>query len=326
MAGRTGKKKIFVFSGYFTSTVFKVLLAMSNTLGLAIVVSSLERLGKGLRNAPRDAIIAESMPQHKGKAFGFHRAMDTSGAMLGSVFALLILLFYNNNYKLILIIAAALSVICLIPIAFVKEQRTEPQKRDAAEPAATISRGLKLFLAIAATFALGNFSYMFFVLRAKDFFSDKLAYILPVLLYILFNIVGALAVYPLGVLGDKIGKQKVIVLGYLFFSVACFGFMFVRTIAGLAVLFVFYGISVASVDSNQRAYVSDLAGGQSKSAALGVYHTAVGLAALPAGIIAGLLWKSELTFIFGGTVGLICAALFIIRVHSIEEKKLESQM
>ena len=324
VAGKTGKKKIFVFSGYFTSSVFKVLLALSNTLGLAVVVSSLERLGKGLRNAPRDAIIAESMPEHKGKAFGFHRAMDTSGAMLGSVLALLILLFYKNNFKLILIIAAALSVLCLIPITFVKEQRTESQKGQAAA-SARISRGLKIFLAIAATFSLGNFSYMFFVLRAKDFYPDKWTYILPVALYILFNIVGAFAVYPLGVLGDKIGKKKVIILGYLFFTAACFGFDIVESTAGLAVLFAFYGISVASVDSNQRAYVSDLAGGQSKSAALGFYHTAVGLAALPAGILAGLLWKSKMTFVFGGIIGLICAVLFVILVRFIEEKKRESQ-
>ena len=133
-----------------------------------------------------------------------------------------------------MIIASVLSLICLIPIAFVKEKRTKPQKRELTSSFGTLPKGLKIFLAIAAAFALGNFSYMFFVLRARDFFSDKWANILPVLLYVFFNIFYAGFVIPLGVLADKIGKRKVIIFGYLLFALTCGGFIFVRSVAGLA--------------------------------------------------------------------------------------------
>jgi MFS family permease len=324
MAGRTGKKKIFVFLGYFTSAFFKILLAISSTFRQAVVVSSLERLGKGMRNAPRDAIIAESMPQERGKGFGFHRALDTMGAILGSLFVLILLWFFNFGFKAILIIASLLSLVCLIPLAFVKEPQTAPEKKEAVSASVVLPAGLKIFIVIAAAFALGNFSYMFFVLRSSEFFANKWAKILPVLLYVFFNIFSAAFVMPLGVLGDRIGKQKVIILGYLMFAATCFGFIFIRSAAGLAALFAFYGVSVASVDSNQRAYVSDLSGGQKKAAALGVYHTAVGLMALPAGLLGGLLWKyisAETTFIYGGSIGLVCAVMLIAFGGYIEGRK-----
>lgn len=326
LAGKTGRKKIFVFFGYFTSTVFKTLLALSNTFTQAVVVSSLERLGKGMRNAPRDAIIAESMPEQKGKAFGFHRAMDTSGAIFGSIFVLILMWLFNASYNHILFIAAALSFVCLIPISFVKEKRTAPQKTELTASISLLPKELKIFLTIAGAFALGNFNYMFFVLKASEFFTDKWSKVLPVLLYVLFNIVGAIVVMPLGVIGDKIGKRKVIIIGYLFFAAACLGLIFVNSIAGYVAIFVFYGISVASIDSNQRAFVSDLAGGQTKSTALGMYHTTVGLAALPAGILAGLLWKAKLTFIFGGAMGLFCAIILLVFGHFTQRKEQPSQI
>ena len=328
MASRTGRKKIFVFIGYFTSALFKLLLALSNTLGLAMLVSSLERLGKGLRNAPRDAIIAESMSEDKGRAFGLHRFFDTTGAIFGSVFVLVLLWIFKLSFKNILIVASGLSFICLIPIAFVKEKRTAAQQQVSSSSSSAIPSGLKIFLFIAALFALGNFSYMFFVARAKGIFeSEKLgnwAYILPVLLYVFFNIFYAGFALPLGSLADKIGKRNVIILGYLFFAITCFGFIFVTSTIGLAVLFAIYGISLASVDGNQRALVSDLAGTIAKSEALGLYHTFIGLAALPAGLFAGLLWKylaPSATFVFGSALGLSCAAILFLFRRCLDQKQ-----
>jgi MFS family permease len=287
---------------------------MSTTFRQAVAFSSLERIGKGLRNAPRDAIIAESMPQQKGKGFGLHRALDTFGAILGSLVVFVLMWLFNFGFKSILIIASLLSLACLTPLVFVRETRTTPKEKKAASPLGSLPTGLKVFLVIVAGFALGNFSYMFFVLRAGDFFSDKWSKVLPVGLYVLFNVFCAGFVMPLGVLADKIGKRKVIIFGYLLFAGVCFGFILVRSAVGLVLLFIFYGISVAAVDGNQRAIVSDLAGGLVKAAVLGTYHTAVGLMALPAGLIAGLLWKyvsAEVTFIYGGSVGLLCAVMLI---------------
>jgi MFS family permease len=324
MAGRTGRKKIFVFWGYFTSGFFKLLLALSTTFRQAVAFSSLERIGKGLRNAPRDAIIAESMPGQKGKGFGLHRALDTFGAIFGSLLAFVLMWLFNFSFKSILIIASLLSLVCLTPLVFVKETRTIPKETKAASPIGSLPKGLKIFLVVAAGFALGNFSYMFFVLRAGDFFSDKWSKVLPVGLYVLFNIFCAGFVMPLGILADKIGKRKVIIFGYLLFAAVCFGFILVKSAASLVLLFIFYGISVAAVDGNQRAIVSDLSEGSIKAAALGAYHTAVGLMALPAGLIAGLLWKyisAEATFIYGGSMGLLCGVMLIVFGGLIESKK-----
>ena len=312
-AGRTGRKKIFVFSGYFTSAVFKFFLGLSATFRHAVIFSSLERVGKGLRTAPRDAIIAESMQQRKGAGFGIHRAMDTFGAMLGSVSVFIMLLFKFSFHRIILV-SAALSFISLVPLGFVKEDRTKKEQMKLWSGMRSFPSNLKGFIFISALFALGNFSYMFFVARSGEFFSGQLSSAMPVLLYVLFNITAASLSVPLGFLSDRIGKQKVIMFGYFIFSVVCFGFIFSNSLAAFIILFVLYGVFTAAVDSTQRAFIADLSGPAVKSSALGIYHTFSGLMALPASLIAGLLgrYKANSTFIYGSVMGLICVFLLLI--------------
>lgn len=313
-AAATGRKKPFVFAGYLTSAVFKLLLAFSATLRHAVVFSSLERMGKGLRTAPRDAIIAESMPHQKGRGFGIHRALDTSGAIVGSVAVFIMLSFFGLGFKLILLISAIVAFASLTPLAFVKENRAEKHKVKITLSLKKLPSNLRSFIIVTAVFSLGNFSYMFFIARTTQFISGAAV---PVLLYVLFNISYAALAVPLGILSDTIGKQKVIMFGYLLFAVVSFGFIFSTSVTGFVVLFILYGVVNAAVDANQRALVADLSGPQLKASALGIYHAYTGLMALPASLLAGALGKYDAaaTFIYGAVVALACvfAMLALVR-------------
>mgnify|MGYP001047342319 CR=1 FL=1 len=312
---RAGKRKIFVSSGYLTSSLFKLLLALSKTCRHVVIFAALERVGKGLRTAARDAIIAETMTKERGKGFGIHRALDTSGAILGSIVVFLLFWFFGFSFKLIILIAGVVAFASLIPLRFVKEGKTEPRDMTINVSLKNLPKSLKLFILISGIFALGNFSYMFFIIRAQQFFPGKLPIAaVPLLLYVLFNIFYAGFAVPLGALSDKVGREKVIILGYLLFSLTSFGFAFVTSLPAFIILFALYGITYAAVDGNQRAFVSDLSSQQLRATALGTFHTTTGLMALPASLIAGFLWQNispEITFIYGSIPGFISVLLFI---------------
>ncbi|MCX5644604.1 MAG: MFS transporter [Phycisphaerae bacterium] len=310
---KTGKRKVFVYAGYAVSTVFKLLLALSRTWPIAVVFSSLERTGKGLRTAARDAIIAESMSDQRGRAFGFHRAFDTLGAVLGAAGAFVLFWFLGIAFWKIILIAGVIGLAALAPIRFVSSPEGRPQNVTLKLGIAGLPGPLKAFLVIASVFACGNFSYMFFVLRSQDLFTGRLREAAPILLYVLFNVIYSALAAPLGSISDRIGKPKVLVFGYLLFSVTTLGFAFLHSLAAYIVLFALYGAFNAAVDATQRAYVADLAYGSLKATALGTLQTVTGLAALPGGILAGYLWEQvspQVTFLYGTSMGLLAAMLF----------------
>ena len=318
---KTGKRKVFVFSGYLTSALFKLALAFSKIWQHILIFSGLERVGKGLRTAPRDAIISDSMPKERGKGFGIHRALDTSGAILGSLVVFILFWFLGLNFKSVILIAAVFSLFSLIPLYFVKEKKKEPQDISLKIGLKNLPRSLKLFILVSSIFALANFSYMFFILRAQEFFTGKLAIGVPILLYILFNIFYAVFAIPFGALSDKIGRKKVITFGYLLFSLTCLGFAFFNSLAAFIVLFALYGIVYAIVDGNQRAFVSDLSTEKLRATALGTFHTATGLVALPASLIAGFLWQitPTITFIYGSILSMASVLLFLIFKNHLKD-------
>ncbi|MHC1611331.1 MAG: MFS transporter [Candidatus Methanospirareceae archaeon] len=333
---RVGRRKIFVSSGYLTSAAFKLLLSFSWIWQHVLLFVSFERVGKGLRTAPRDAIIADSMPEARGKGFGIHRALDTLGAIAGSVVVLLLLWFFWFDleelahqvafYKSTIFIAAIIAFISLLPLYFVKDEKREPQKISLQISLRRLPKPVMLFIMVATVFALANFTYMFFILKAKDaftFIGTKESIALAIFLYILFNIFYAVLALPFGTLSDRIGKRGVLISGYLLFSVTCLGFAIFNSLPAFLVLFPLYGMVYAMVDGNQRAFISDLSAGELRATALGTFHTMTGIVRLPASLIAGFLWNMtpthSLTFLFGTSVSIVAVLLFVLLSSEIDD-------
>ncbi|OYD16200.1 hypothetical protein CH333_03995 [candidate division WOR-3 bacterium JGI_Cruoil_03_44_89] len=307
------RRKPFVVFGYSMSAVTKPLFAFASIWPIVLIVRVIERIGKGIRTAPRDAIVAESTDRNvMGKAYGFHRAMDGMGSILGAVLAFLLLphLGYRNTF----LFALFPGIIALSFIAPVKERR-EPgelagKKLNLRVSLTALPGKLKFFIMIATVFTLGHFGYVFLLLRAKNIgLSDQSA----ILLYVLFYCVYTIFSIPAGILSDRIGRKPVLMLGYGLFALTSFGLIFSTTMPTLLLFFIVYGIFYAGIDGVQRAYVADLAPPHLKATALGTFHTAVGLAALPGGFIAGLIWDKispEGTFIYAIVLSLTALVLF----------------
>ena len=291
-ADRVGKRKPFVTFGYLASAVFKVFLAFSRTWPFALVFASVERTGKGIRTAPRDAIIAESMPKRHGWGFGIHRTLDTSGAILGAVLVFLLFWFWGFSFKTLILTAAIISFVSLVPMIWVREKKKRPEKVTLKVGLKKLPQKARLFIIIASLFALANFSYMFFILRAQHFFSEELAIAVPILLYVLFNIFYAGFAIPFGNLSDRVGRENVIVAGYVMFFATCIGFAFANSITLLIFLFILYGLHLGAFEPVQKTFISELSPEKYRASTLGAYQMIVGLCALPASLIAGILWDN----------------------------------
>ena len=308
------KRKSFVLFGYSLSSITKPLFAFANIWSFVLFIRVVERIGKGLRTAPRDAIVAESCDESvRGKAYGFHRAMDGIGSVLGAILAFLLLPVLG--YRNIFLLAFIPSIIAVLVILFIKEKNS-PTKKETRETSIKLSfkelsMNLRLFIIVSSIFALGHFGYAFLLLRAKDIgLADNIA----ILLYVIFYIVYTICIIPFGILSDKIGRKPILIMGYLVFAITSIGLIFISNIYGILLFFVIYGIFYAMIDGIQRAFIVDLAPKHLKATALGAFHTSIGLVALPGGLIAGLLWDiicPEATFVYGFALSIISMGLFI---------------
>jgi MFS family permease len=307
------RRKPFVLLGYSLSAITKPLFAFATIWSFVLVIRVVERIGKGLRTAPRDAIVAESCDESvRGKAYGFHRAMDGIGSTLGAVIAFLLLPLLG--YEKIFLFAFLPAIVAVFVILFIKERKA-PAKEEGKEMSIKISfkelpANLKLFIIVSSIFAIGHFGYAFLLLRAVDIgLTDQMA----ILLFILFYVVYTVCSVPSGMLSDKIGRKPVLRAGYVLFGITSLGLVFTSDIYSILLMFVIYGIFYAMIDGAQRAFVVDLAPGHLKATALGTFHTAIGLVALPGGCIAGFLWDQispEATFIYGLVLAVFSLVLF----------------
>ncbi|MGD2082561.1 MAG: MFS transporter [Chromatiales bacterium] len=319
---RMGRRKGFVVSGYLLSSLAKLLLAVAASWPMVLLLRSAERLGKGLRSAPRDAILAASTQRKtRGRGFGVHRAMDSGGAVLGTLAAFGLYWWLELELTHIFAVAGVIGFLCLVPLLAVREADDGHDRPRALPRLGALPKRLRLFVAIAFLYALANFSYMFFVLASRGVFENRLGVAVPILLYGVYQIVFTVFAVPAGILSDRVGRPRVLVAGYLLFAAVCAGFVFAESLMPLLGLFVLYGLNYALVEANERALVSDLAHEETRGTALGAYHMATSLAALPAGVVAGLLWDLApvYTFAFGGTLALAAALLlFLFMVRSGE--------
>jgi MFS family permease len=303
-----GKRKIFIWFGYIISSIFRLLLGIANSPQQILAFISFERFGK-LRDAPRDAIIAGSK-NGRGRGFGIHQMMDTAGGVLGTLLVIFLFWKFQLDFKNIIIIAAIIGSLSLLPLIFVKEPKIKPANKNFFSSIKELNKHLKYFIFVASIFTLANFGlYMFLILRAKQITQST---IIPLLLYALFSLTYSIFAIPFGNLSDKIGRKKVLIFGYILFSITSIGFIYSSNLMSLIILFSLFGLVYALTQSNQRALVADLSG-KMKATALGTYYFSTGIINIPAGLIAGYLWNlSYLTmFSYTSIISLIALGLLL---------------
>ena len=312
ISDRIGKRKGLTIAGYAAGALGKLLLALAAGWGMVLTARAVDRLGKGIRGAPRDALIADSAhEERRGSAFGLHRALDTWGAVLGVALGYWFFTRMPGEYTRVFLWALLPAAAGVLMLWAVREPRHEGP-REAPPPLRwnALPRRLQLFLAITLLFTLGNSSNAFLLLRAQGLgFSAAAA----ILLYGAYNASYALSSYPVGRLSDRSGRKTLLVAGYVFYGVVYLGFALLDGTERpwlIWALFVLYGLYSGFTDGVEKALVSDLAPRELRATAIGLHGTLVGIGLFPASFIAGQLWTllgPASTFYFGGGMGLVAA-------------------
>lgn len=317
---RTRNHKLFVLLGYSFSAIAKFFYPLASTWAHVLTTRSIERIGKGFRDAPRDAIVSESLETgRRGEGFGIQRAMDSLGAILGSVTVLFLIWRFDLSFPTIFLIAAGIGVFSIIPIFFIREPeslRLHPESRKRDFRWQGFSSELKKFIAISTLFSLGNFSFMFMILKAQKTFGSlgvKESLILTLVLYTFFNAFDAAFSRQAGKWSDRVGRRKVIMVSYFLLAVTFAGFLYANSLILFLPLFSLYGLFKAFIDASQRSFVSDLSPVEKRASALGAFEAVTGLALIPGGLLAGWLWNlnPNFTFIYG--LGLVLVSLALLK-------------
>jgi len=302
LSDKIKKRLIFVSLGYSISSISKLFLYFAGSWILVLILRVIDRVGKAIRNPARDAMIASvSSKNNLGISFGIHRAMDTSGAILGSLLALIIYWIFNLKLSYIILIGAFISFISLIPLLWVKEKDSEQVSKE------NFSSGWSLVFLVSILpiiiYSLANFTYMFFLLKVSKEYTEKLAIGIPLLMYLIFNIIYSIFSIPSGYFSDKIGKRKIIGIGYFIYALCCLGFITFSSLSWFILLFCLYGLVFAIVEGNQRAYISEISAKEKYGSSLGIYYMTTGFSSLLGSVIAGILWSFNPSFpFFYGTI------------------------
>ena len=309
------KRKLFVVAGYSFSTLSKIVIGFAQSWPVVLVGRFADCFGKGVRTSPRDALIAESADGSvQGKAFGFHQALDSLGAVVGPLTAVFLINYFGGNLRPIFYLAfipGAVGVFLLFSL--VKEKPFF--KKISQSPKISfknLTPAFKIFLAASTLFAIGNSSDAFLILRAKNL---GLTTCLAVFAYVVFNLFYALFSTPAGILSDKIGPKKLLSFGFFFFASIYFLFGFVQSSFLIWFLFAFYGVYMAITEGVGKAYISQIGEKESLAASFGVYQTMVGICTFFASLIAGFLWSkigSSSPFIFGAILATVAGVIFLL--------------
>jgi len=329
LSDEKGLRLPFVKWGYFLSSISKPMMALF-TYPLWIIFSrTVDRLGKGIRTAPRDALLSqEATTETKARVFGFHRSMDTLGATIGPIAALAFLYFYPEDYKTIFYLAFIPGLISVLLIFLLKEKKN---------PNSTLGKGnffsffkywkiasvdYKKLVAGLLLFALINSSDFFLILKTKQVTGSDY---ITLITYIFYNLVFALASYPIGAIADRFNFKTVFIFGLLLFGIVYTGFAFEPSTAVIFVLYFIYGIYAAATESIAKAWISNLAHGVDTGTALGFYTSCQSICTLLASSIAGFVWTyigSKETFLFTG-IATVVIILYFLRFKSLSKFKAE---
>ena len=306
ISDKVGKRKPLTVLGYSISTVAKPFMYLASSWGAVLGVRFSDRIGKGFRSSSRDALIADSVSaEERGKGFGLHRAMDTLGAVLGLAIAAIIIYLVQGGdwqlsretYQLIVLVGIVPAVLAvLVLLFFVHEKRRNLSPGSSSRPGLNLS-GLtagfdtrfKVFLVIMAIFTLGNSCDFFVILRAQNL---EVSLVQVTLMLVLLNVIEATVSLPAGLLSDRLGRKRVITLGWFVYALVYLGFALASSPWQIWLLFACYGIYYGIIEGVARAFVADLVVEEKRGTAYGLYHGVVGITLLPASLLAGWLWQA----------------------------------
>ncbi|HLE97485.1 MAG TPA: MFS transporter [Candidatus Thermoplasmatota archaeon] len=311
---RARVRKPLVLLGYGIAAVGKVGVAAARGWVVLAGARAFERIGKGIRGAPRDALLAESVPREaRGAAFGLHRAMDTAGAVGGVALAFALVSLAGVSPRTIAYVSAGVAAFALLPLLLVRERPlVAPPPTDLRVAFRALPPSFRRFAAFAAVLALGRVTMLFFVFRATQVLPTERALAGAILLYLLFNVVYSATSYPAGRASDVLGRARTVAAGAALFVPCAVGFAYAGGVGSLALLFAALGVSYALVETSLRALAVDEAGGAGKGLALGTLHAVVGVATIVGGVAAGLLWDAagpEIAFLWCAAVAALALAI-----------------
>lgn len=324
------RRKLPVFFGYAMASVTRPLLIFVTSWQQVLFVRLTDRVGKGIRGAPRDALLAAEVPVEKrGLAFGFNRAADHAGAVIGPLIAFALLYFYANNpqnptldeYKRVFLVASVPVILGLFVIVFFVKEKREPLP--AANKIKFSLRGFdanfKRFLVTIALFTLSNSSDAFLLLRARE--AGIATAMLPIV-WMALHLVKLVSSLVGGDLSDKLGRKKLIFSGWILYALVYLGFAFVSTPNEVWALFLIYGVYFGLTEGTEKALVADLVTPKMRGTAFGLYNLAFGVTVFPASLLLGGLWNefgSETAFVFSAFLS-VCAAFLLLTIKTSSEK------
>ncbi|MEA5097852.1 MAG: MFS transporter [Burkholderiaceae bacterium] len=315
LSDRTGKRKVFAIAGYGFSTLAKAILLLSSSIAGLGIFRVVERLGKSFRAPPRDAwLSAVAEKDTRGYAFGVHKALDKSGAVLGPLVAYGVLSWLGESsasYRILFAIALVPALLSVALLCLIKEQPGTPHPRENMfETWSVLSPEFKRYLITAGLFSLAYFSFGFLLLRAH---SVGFAVKDIVLLYALFNIAFVVSSPLIGKLGDRIGRARIIQLGYLLYLLMSLGFAFADSQSQIVALFILFGVFYAIDEAQSKAFIADLEL-ERRASAIGLYNFITGIIYLPASLLAGALWllHPASAFLAAAAIALLALVTFII--------------
>lgn len=311
---KIGKNKPFMVIGYGFTAILSPLFSMATSPLQVLIIRFSERVGKGIRTAPRDSLVAGSSNDNdKGRNFGFHKAMDNSGAIIGPLLAFIVLSVFPGDYRKVFIFAILPGILGLLTIIFfVNEAKKSKEALPKKISLKDFSTKYYMFLGIAFIFTLGNSTDALLLVKANDIGIQAL--FIPIV-YLIFNSVSVVFAVPMGIISDKFGREKLIIFGYILYSLVYFGFGKTSNKVLVILLFVLYGLYSAATDGIQKALVSDLIDKNKRGTGLGIYNSIIGITLLPASLIAGVLYdkvNNSAPFYFGSIMALISAVLICI--------------
>jgi len=316
LSDKLGKRSIFVILGYGISALSKPIPGLIASVPSVIVSRTTDKVGKGIRTAPRDALLGSYSSGNTGAIFGFHRAFDTMGAAIGPLIAIFLLYLFPENFQLVFLIAFVPSAIAVF-FAFLVKDKIIPSKNKTRTNYSVFWKEVpgeyKFVLLMITIFSFVNSSDVFLILKSR-FISDSNT--IAILGYVLFNIIYAIFSYPLGHLSDKYGKKNIFSLGLVVFSSVYLGFAFITEIILIWLLFALYGIYSAATEGVSKAWVTDLVPREWHGSAIGLLTMCSGFAIMLGSFAAGVLWDyfgAAVPFIISSVVSFLIAMILFLK-------------